>query len=230
MAVYGDRGQTRIGPLAVVVALVIGVLAGWLVFTLRRPAPEVDVTVSPPPAPQFDPAAIGPEMDAGTRAAFLDYARSLTYESQKEFTDAQRLMVLEDSVPRYGPLVSIEPQAGVAALTLDELAQGRVVAQFVNRDGSGEGYPKLAVPAGQRRAFWWMRRNAEGRWRAVLVPDDTAAPVVERAARYDYHPDYRWNHPRALWLWDDADERAWTTCSRSGCCELLDGREVDSEM
>lgn len=176
------------------------------------------------PSPSFN------NPDSTTRATFLAYAVSLTYDTNLGAGDEQRLMLGTTCPPwagggncTYGPLARIEPQVGTHLIPdTSALATGRVLARIITVDSQ---YTKLGLFAGDT-TYWWVDKNGPAGWRSVLVPSDTGRALVHRDT-LQLHPvdsiasqAYEWRQAIARFYWSDSDEQLWSTCTNGYCCKL----------
>ncbi len=218
-----QSGASKRGPILLILALIGGVVIGQL---------GGEVKLAPPPPPATASAAVAPaipsfgrSIDASSRDDFLGYARALPFDGDPGAGDGQRLVSdspLGSQVP--GPLVRIEPMRHAAAASRAELANGLVVARFINEDSLA--FPRLALGA-RDTAYWWVDSVGLGRWRSVYLSARASIGMLpaglEVRARGGAESSAAAARDRALarWHWEDdglAGERPWATCSRAAAC------------
>lgn len=166
----------------------------------------------PTPAPRFrEPIEKVP------RKAILEYAKSLVFDSVRTVGDRQRLMIGNcPDACRYGPLVDIHPELGLAGIDKKALQAGRIIGRYMNH--SPEAYAKLGIPANQASYVWVDFEG--GSWRAFVVPSDERLPLDPRRIEFEEHGEKRWAQSTARWKWHDNDETAWFSCTTWGCCTI----------
>jgi len=227
MSMQNRRGAISVGALVLIVgAVVVGCAGG-------ESAPSVPKRLAATVGPEAIQDGFTGTIDEATRAQILTYAHALHFDGSDGASDMQRLRIVDSSGAHYGPRVRIEPEVGVVRLTRAQLRRGRIVARMVNYDTIP--YPKLGIPA-HGAAYFWMDSTAKGHWRAVYIPDDTTHALVERetgtrtlksagdslvhvrdSVIVHVNPDSIFRS-RARWLWSDADEGTWASCTMTGCC------------
>ena len=173
--------------------------------------------ITPPDtaSPPFGGALVGASVDS-----VLAYASRLRYDEAGK--DSQRLM-LGTRCPgdcRYGPLASIQPQAGSHALTQAQLARGRFIARLINHDSTD--YAKLNLAARDTAYLWFYSDGT--RWWGIYVSRRRRAVSRPHAARFERHERYAWYQPTARWLWSDRDDGGWVGCTLAGCCRVDDAQ------
>lgn len=223
--------QNRRGALSVCVFMLIVAGCGGQAPPRRPPPPPSRPSLPPPTkAPAAVQGAFKGRIDTATRAQILTYAHALAFDSSSGASDIQRLEISgPNGGPHYGPLVRIEPEFGAVGLTRGELAEGRIVARMVNYDK--RAYPKLGIPP-HGTAYFWMDSTATGQWRAIYIPDNKTGALLKRVTEthtpksgppirdsviVHLNPDSIFRS-RAKWLWSNADEGTWTSCTMTGCC------------
>ena len=172
----------------------------------------------PTRAPPFDT-----DVNEITHSELLAYGRSLDYDTVAGAGDRQRLML--GNCPancRHGPLVRIEPERGTAALEIDDLAKGRIIGRIINEDTLG--YPKLRLQP-RDTVYWWVDRvdrdKGAGRSLFISTVDSTSGRQQPGALVFTVHSEYQWRQAIARWVWSDADEGSWSSCTKNGCCRPL---------
>jgi hypothetical protein len=114
--------------------------------------------------------------------------------------------------------VTIQPEAGAAFLTDEELKGGRVIARFVNEDTLA--YDKLNI-APKSTTYYVVVNTGEVQWTGYFVSSDPARGSLSRVP----HPIYvdgphqgRYPRSTARWIWVAEDETGWGTCG-ARCCK-----------
>jgi len=213
----------------------IGFAAGVFVGALALAAacaplrPSASGTEAPPDS-------ITNPLAADQRAAVLEYARRLRFDSLPHGAgDRQRLTTLDPIARRdvLGPLAQLLPERRARGNTWPALERGRIVGR-ITTDGP---YAKLGLPAGV--SYVWIDSLRPSDYtsvgRAIVIPEDTSV----RATRLDvlYLRDPYAGHGRdaaARWLYvAGRSELPWLACVTNGCCVVGartgEGIALDSE-
>lgn len=202
-------------------------------------APRVAREWQPDPTP---PPEVAGDLN---HASLVAYGRSLRFETEIYATDQQDLTIgsrRERALAGWG---RIEPQVGAHLLTLEQLAEGRIVARIIyHGDGT---YEKLGVRPGTNWVYirwkgqpdrpirWhWDDFDSDsaraGDWEALIVNERDSQMVVK-----EMKPGYKsfrdparqrgvgdrenpWPLPRARFVDDPDDAKAWIACQTFGCC------------
>ena len=144
------------------------------------------------------PPAISPSMGASERAAFLEYAATLTYDlethgvADREFLDT---VVSGKAVPT-DIVGTIVPASNSHKRTLADLSGSgglhlRIDITTIDGNPHPAGYSPLGLPPGT--SYVWidslkMDTDSTGTGRALIIPADPSRAVVVRPFWYTHHP------------------------------------------
>lgn len=210
----GTRGYSAGKLVSLFVAVLVGV-------GLAQLGGHIRLGTDQQPEPDLAPQTYGGDVDRDSRQDVIAYARTLRFADATGAGDEQRLMVVADSVHDRGPLVRVEPAVGVTVSGRDRLANGLVIARFINRDT----IPYRALGIGARdTTYWWADSVARGRWRALYLSSDPAIPPVELQLHLEQaHGGQGHRLPSsARWLVAAEGDRPWVTCGPSITCRAGD--------
>src|SRR6266536_3399871 len=168
-------------------------------------------TARPTPAPEFA------SFDSASRATILAYARTLSFSTAHGSNDTRRLSPSCRTCPP-GPIATVDPEIGSHVVPLADLAKGRIIARLINQDTVS-----INGLAARDTTYVWAE-NAQGRWRAMLIPTRADRRVVERGFIVTRHAGADWTSPEARWMWNSEvgvsmTETVWLKCDE-GCCEV----------
>jgi hypothetical protein len=209
-----------------------GIFAGVLVCgaACARPS-STDTYASGTEAP---PDSLTNPLAADQRAAALEYARRLKFDSLPHGAGDRQRLTTRDSIARrevVGPLAQLLPERRTRGNAWAALERGRIVGR-ISSDGP---YATLGLPAGISYLWIDSLRSTDSRGRAIVIPENPSVP----ATRLDvlYVPDPHAAHgrePAARWIYVPShSELPWLTCVTNGCCVVgVRGREaitLDSE-
>ena len=206
----GTRGHVA-GKL---VSLFLGILVG---VGLAQLGGRIQVGTDQQPEPNLAPDTYGGDVVRDSRQDVIAYARTLLFAEAIGAGDEQRLVAIADSVHGRAPLVRVEPAVGLMASGRELLANGLVLARFINRDTVP--YPALGIGASDT-TYWWADSVPSGRWRALYFSSDPAIPPVEVRLHLE-QPAGGQGHGRpssARWVVADEGERPRVTCGVSTVC------------
>jgi len=208
--VIGTRGHAAGKFVPLFVAVLVGVGLAQLGGRIRMGTDQQS-------EPDLAPETYGGNVDRDSRQDVIAYARTLGFVDATGAGDEQRLIVAADSIHDRGPLVRVEPAVGLVVSGREQLANGLVIARFINRDTVP--YPALGIGA-RDTTYWWADSVARGRWRALYFSSDPAIPPVELPLHLEQAPDgQRHGFPSsARWLMADEGERPWVACGASTAC------------
>ncbi len=120
--------------------LFMGVLVG---VGLAQLGGRISVGTDQQPELVLAPDAYGGDVVRDSRQDVIAYARTLLFSDATGEGDEQRLVVIADSVHDRGPLVRVEPAVGLMVSGRERLANGLIIARFINRDSVP--YPALGI-------------------------------------------------------------------------------------
>lgn len=161
------------------------------------------------------------------RDSMVVYGRALEFDTVDGAGDEQHLPV--DSARSWpGPLVRIEPQRTIHALSDSLLATGRIVARILNRSADSTYTPLQLAPGDT--AYWWVEQRGGSAWVSAFVR--TSAPaggVLVAGLQRTSHGAHRWLQPTARWIAPPTYDgqpavfmfgfAPWSGCTGSVCCE-----------
>jgi hypothetical protein len=193
-----------------------GVLAGALALAVA--CAPVRPSASGTEAP---PDSITNPLAAGQRAAVLEYARRLRFDSLPHGAGDRQRLTTHDPITRrevLGPLAQLLPERRARGNTWPALERGRIVAR-ITTDGR---YPKLGLPAGV--SYVWIDSlrpsDSTSTGRAIVIPEDPSFEATRLDVLY-WHDPYAGHsrEPAARWIYvAGRSEYPWLTCVISGCC------------
>jgi hypothetical protein len=156
---------------------------------------------------------------------------NLKFDPQDLAGDEQRLLIIDSRGSpcpgntsrrcRHGPRAKIEPLVNAHKLSIDQLRQGRIIAQLTITDGQ-EGYPKLNLATGHK-TYWWVKRDASrSGGESVFISDSVTVGdrLWTSASRKLEVTNVRagtFTRALARWLWLEEDETAKGTCGSATC-------------
>lgn len=120
----------------------------------------------PTPAPGFRTL-----VDATPPTELLAYAHGLQFDSTSVAAEAQYVALRRGRGLVLGPFVAVAPEIGAAALTNQEVVQGRIVSRL-KVSGTAPGF---RLPAGV--SYVWVDSTAQG-FRALIVPETVGARIL----------------------------------------------------
>lgn len=194
--------------------LFMGVLVG---VGLAQLGGRISVGTDQQPELVLAPDAYGGDVVRDSRQDVIAYARTLLFSDATGEGDEQRLVVIADSVNDRGPLVRVEPAVGLMVSGRERLANGLIIARFINRDSVP--YPALGIGV-RDTTYWWADSVPSGRWRALYFSSDPAIPPVEVRLHLEQAAggQSRGRRASARWVMADEGERPWVTCGVSTVC------------
>jgi len=206
-----------------------GVFAGVLALAAACAPPPATGTEAPPDS-------ITNPLAADQRAAVLEYARRLRFDSLPHGAgDRQRLTTLDPITRRdvLGPLAQLLPERRARGNTWPSLERGRIVGR-ITTDGP---YATLGLPAGV--SYVWIDSLRPSDYtsvgRAIVIPEDPSVAATRLPVLYfrDPHAVHS-REPAARWLYVPGhSEWPWLACVTSGCCVVgassPEGIVLDSE-
>jgi len=120
----------------------------------------------PTPAPEFTLP-----VTAASHADLVAYAHSLTFDTTAPGVDRRYLVVAQGTRLVVGPFAELAPEIGAAAISHQDLVQGRILARL-----TVEGtQPVIGSAAGT--AYLWVDSVGDA-LRSVVVPESLGAPMV----------------------------------------------------
>lgn len=174
-----------------------------------------------PTGTEAPPDSITNPLAADQRAAVLEYARRLRFDSLPHGAgDRQRLTTLDPITRRdvVGPLALLLPERRARGNTPPALERGRIVGR-ITTDGP---YATLGLPTGV--SYVWIDSLRPSDYtsvgRAIVIPEDSSVAATRLDVLYlrDPHAGHG-REPAARWLYvAGRSERAWLTCVTNGCC------------
>jgi hypothetical protein len=160
-----------------------------------------------------------------SRDQVLELARKEHFDPQPGASDRAVLPTGEE--------VTVQPQDGIYRLTDKQLAQGRVVAKFVNNDDK----PVRRYALFPKGTSYWVVYQLKGEWLSAFIADNRDRSMDRFNLATVRHPAPReWRQAIAQWQLTDAYSmimqpggamsRAvalgllgpWTACAKDGCC------------
>lgn len=199
-----------------------GIVAGILVLAAAC-APRPATGTEAPPDSITNPLA------ADQRAAVLEYAHGLKFDSLPHGASDRQRLTTWDSIARrdvVGPLGELLPERRARGNAWPALERGRIVAR-ITTDGP---YAKLGLPEGV--SYVWIDSlrpsDSTSLGRAIVIPENPSVParrldVLYLRDRYAGHG----REPAARWLYvAGRSEWAWLTCLTNGCC-VVGARSAD---
>lgn len=167
------------------------------------------------------PDSITNPLEADQRAAVLEYAHRLKFDSLPHGAgDRQRLTTLDPSMRRdvLGPLAHLLPERRARGNAWSALERGRIVAR-ITTDGP---YTKLGLPTGVSYVWIDSLRSSDSTsiGRAIVIPEDPAVAATRLDVLYWRDPYAgHGREPAARWLYVPGhSEYPWLTCVTNGCC------------
>jgi len=196
-----------------------GIFAGVLVFAAACDrSPATDTYASGTEAP---PDSLTNPLAADQRAAALEYARRLKFDSLPHGASDRQRLTTRDSIARrdiLGPLAELLPERRARGNTWPALERGRIVGR-ITTDGP---YATLGLPAGVSYVWIDSLRPSDDSsvGRAIVIPEDPSVPARRLDVLYlrDLHAGHG-REPAARWIYvAGRSERPWLTCVTNGCC------------
>lgn len=180
------------------------------------------------PAPGGTPAPIGVTnaADPGQRAAVLEYARDLSFDSLTHGAwDRQPLTLVDtNAVPRRDTISAVGTIVPEPNTHRNSEADLRGVGRIVARIHTTREYPRLGLRAGV--SYYWVDSlvitGDSGHGRAIFIPADSTQPVTIRRMVYTRDPRGSAPERQAMTRWRYyplQSALAWDRCTRMGCCE-----------
>lgn len=195
-----------------------GIVAGVLVVAAGCARPSVSATATGTEAP---PDSITNPLAAEQRAAVLEYARRLKFDSLPHAAGDRQPLTSRDSITRrdvLGPIAELLPERRTRGNAGAALERGRIVARI-----TAEGpYAKLGLPVGV--SYIWIDSlrpsDSTSVGRAIVIPVDPSVPARRLDVLYLRDPYAgRGREPAARWLYlEGRSELPWLTCVTNGCC------------
>jgi len=192
---------------------------------------------SPPAAAGTDapPDSLTNPLAADQRAAALEYARGLKFDSLPHGAGDRQRLTTRDSIARrdvVGPLAELLPERQARGNTWPALERGRIVGR-ITTDGP---YATLGLPAGVSYLWIDSLRPTDYVGRAIVIPENPSVPATRLDVLYlrDPHAAHG-REPAARWLYVAGhSERPWLACVTNGCCVVgvrsREGIVLESEL
>lgn len=163
------------------------------------------------------------------RDKVLEVARKERFDRQPGASDRGLLATGEE--------ITLEPQDGIYRLRDKQLAEGRVVAKFINH--SDKPVPKYALPP--KGSSFWVVYQVKGEWLSAFIADSRDRSLDRFNLATVRHPSERpWRQAIGQWQLPDAYGpmrpggavmsrllaigriMPWVSCTELGCCTVPD--------
>jgi hypothetical protein len=209
----------------------VGIVAGVLVLAAACAPRESGALLGGTEAP---PDSITNPLAAEQRAAVLEYARRLKFDSLPHGARDRQRLTTRDSITRrevLGPIAELLPERHSRRNEWPALERGRIVAR-ITTDGR---YASLGLPVGVSYVWIDSLRRSDYTGRAIVIPVDSSVPARRLDVLYLRDPYAgHGREPAARWVYvEGRSEIPWLTCVTNGCCLVgvrsAEGISLDSE-
>jgi len=143
----------------------------------KQPAPAVQQSAVRQVGPRATPApSFRTLVDSTSRAALLAYAHGLQFDSTSYGADAQYVTLRRGGRIVLGAFLAVAPEIGAAALTDQEVAQGRILSRLKVSAAA----PGFSLASG---VYYVWVDSTGGSYRALIVPEAAGVRVWHASVR-----------------------------------------------